>query len=323
MGIIDSLSAGYRLVGRRVELLLIPLLLDLLLWLSPRLSIAGLMERLSDFYARAVTLAQLPEGSEELTQMTRESLHLLGESVNLLAGLVSSSLLHVPLLTASVALPASERVVQIGSGWGALGLWLLFGLVGLWLGVFYLELLARVVPLGATAKPADLGALLRNTGRHFWRITAFILVAGIVFFVVLIPFSMVVGLALMIAAGIGTLLFAMLGGILFVALIYLHFVAAAIVLDDLSVMRAIEGSIRIVRSNFFSVLGFVFLVFVIGAGIGALLAGVAEWQPAGTLAAILLNAYVGTGLAMALLVFYRSRVLRAAQPATAQDMTLG
>ena len=303
--------------------MVVPLLLDLLLWLSPRLGIASLTERLADFYAQAVAVAQLPEGSETLTEVTSETMHLLGESVNLLMGLASSSLLHVPLLAATVALPASERVVQIESGWAALALWLLFGLGGLWLGVLYLELLARVVPLGGTAKPATLAALLRNTGRHFLRFAGFVLVAWMLFFAVLIPFSMVVGLALMIAPTMGTLLFAMLGGLIFVVLIYLYFVAAAIVLDDLAVMQAIGGSIRIVRTNFFSVLGFVFLVFVIGAGIGALLANVAEWQPAGTLAAILLNTYVGTGLAMALLVFYRSRVLLAVQPAAAQDMTLG
>ncbi len=35
LGVIDSLSAGYRFLGRRLELLLIPVALDILLWLGP------------------------------------------------------------------------------------------------------------------------------------------------------------------------------------------------------------------------------------------------------------------------------------------------
>ena len=44
MSVIDSVSAGFRFLGKRVELLLIPVILDLFLWLSPRLSIAPLIQ---------------------------------------------------------------------------------------------------------------------------------------------------------------------------------------------------------------------------------------------------------------------------------------
>ena len=51
-----------------------------------------------------------------------------------------------------------------------------------------------------------------------------------------------------------------------------------------------------------------FLSFI-GLGIALLLIPLSNTTPWGALAAIVINAYIGTGLAMALLVFYRSRVV--------------
>ena len=50
MSIIDSISTGYRFVSQRPALLLLPLLLDALLWVLPRWSISPLLARLADFY---------------------------------------------------------------------------------------------------------------------------------------------------------------------------------------------------------------------------------------------------------------------------------
>ena len=49
---------------------------------------------------------------------------------------------------------------------------------------------------------------------------------------------------------------------------------------------------------------------LIGLGFALLLAQVANLAMGGTLVAIVINAYIGTGLSMALLVFYRSRVIK-------------
>ena len=48
MGIIDSVSDGYVTVNRRFEILLIPVILDLYLWLGPKLSVAGLIRQVAD-----------------------------------------------------------------------------------------------------------------------------------------------------------------------------------------------------------------------------------------------------------------------------------
>jgi hypothetical protein len=64
-----------------------------------------------------------------------------------------------------------------------------------------------------------------------------------------------------------------------------------------------------VHHHFFPTLGFIALSTLIGLGISLLLlelSSLALWAVA---PAIVLNAYIGTGLAMALLIFYRTRYL--------------
>ena len=111
MGIIDSLSAGYRFLFRRPQLLLIPVLLDLFLWLMPRLSIATLSSRLAAFYDEAAAAEEMPPDVVELFNQLSQMLTMWGESSNLLNLLVNSLLLHVPsMMTVRQPLPDSAVV---------------------------------------------------------------------------------------------------------------------------------------------------------------------------------------------------------------------
>ncbi len=319
MGIIDSLSAGYRFVGRKLYLLAIPVLLDLLLWLAPRFSIAPLLERLATFYSDTMTAAGEQAGAQltanlgdipQMAQMTAAGMRVFGEVFNLLTALVSSTFMHVPSLVAAWALPsAGGAAIDFANAWLALAIWLVLALVGLFVGVLFTELLAAALPLGVSPKPQGAGELLRATVRHWGRVLRFVLALALLLLMLFIPYTLIMGFLLLLlptlAFGVAALSF----GILFVLFVYLYFVTVAIVLDDLRVRAAIGASLTLVRANMLRVIGFIVLINVISIGIGLLLNNLAAIQPAGTLAAILLNAYIGTGLAMALLVFYRSRLI--------------
>ena len=67
-GIIDSLGIGFSLVARRPILLVIPLLLDLFLWLGPRLSISTIASELA---------LQLPTSVGETTEDREYSLDVV------------------------------------------------------------------------------------------------------------------------------------------------------------------------------------------------------------------------------------------------------
>ena len=81
-------------------------------------------------------------------------------------------------------------------------------------------------------------------------------------------------------------------------------------LDKLSIREGIAHSVMLVRNNFGATLFFILLTNLIAVGFSIILSSIGRAAPVGTVTAILVNAYIGTGLAMALLVFYRTRWLK-------------
>ena len=316
MGVIDSLSAGYRFVGRRLELLLIPVALDLLLWLGPRFSIAPLSERLAGFYAEAAAMEGIPPDIAAMTAQVSEMLAEAGRNSNLMEILVSSSLLHVPSLLAAIGPVADVWVLEIDNPFVAATLAGVLGVLGLLLGVVYMNLLARRLPLGGGAKPDTVSGFARTVLRHWLMVLLFILMVGVLLIAGTVPVVLGTTLLTLLSPALGSLLVFLYSGSVMVLFFYLYFVAAAVVLDNLPLHSAVAQSFLIVRKNFWATVAFIALTTVITVGIALIMRQFTAYSFIGTAAAIVFNAYIGSGLAMALLVFYRTRLLRAA---TAED----
>jgi hypothetical protein len=310
LGVIDSLSAGYRLLWRRWELLLVPILLDVLLWLGPRLSVAPLFARLADFYRMAGEMQELPADIAVLNERAAELLALSGEQSNLLTSLANGSLFHVPSLLATLGPVSGGMILEIGSAWTALGLFLLFGALGMLIGVAYLNLLAIKLPLGTAPKAQSVTQFLQRVIRHWLWAMLFVVLAAILVAVGTIPATLGVTLLTLLSPALGQVLMFLFMGGLFILFFYLYFVTAALVVDNLPLYGAVVRSYQVVRHNFWATLGLVLLTNLITAGIALLFRGLTDLAPIGVLAAIVIYAYIGSGLAMALLVFYRTRVLR-------------
>jgi hypothetical protein len=124
--------------------------------------------------------------------------------------------------------------------------------------------------------------------------------------------SLGIGILTLLSPTIGAIAVPFFGGLVLLLFFYLYFVTAGLVLDDLPVHRAMMQSFRLVRNNFWATLGFVIVTNLITIGITLILNRLVEAQPVGLVLAVGINAYIGSGLAMALLVFYRTRILRAA-----------
>ncbi len=309
MSVIDSLSTGFRVVGWRVDLLVIPLLLDLLVWLAPRFSIAPLFERLSAFYVQAATQQGMPVEMSSMVQQFSEFINQSGKSSNLLDVLANNLWLHMPsLLTILSPLPG-VAFLPIGNLLVALLLFLLLGLLGLLLGVIYLTRLARHLPIGVGDKQAVGHGLTSNIVQNWLRIVGFLLLTTFSLAVIYIPTSLLISFVLLFAPGVGYFLLFLLSSVSMLFVFYLYFVPVGLVLDNIGLFNAVRQSIRLARNNFWSTLGLLVLTLVITNGMGLLLARLAQWQPLGTFTAVAINAYLGTGLAMALLVFYRTRLL--------------
>jgi hypothetical protein len=310
LGVIDSLSAGYRFVGKRLELLLAPILLDLLFWIGPRLSIAPLLQRAATFYTEASAVEGMPADMAQMSSQMATLLSESGKNSNLLAVLANSSLLHVPSLLAAIG-PLNERaVIEVQSPLAAFLLFVGFGLLGVLVGVVYMNMLARTLPIGDAPKPTSFGAFVGMVLRHWLIVLLYVALVVVALIIGSIPVTLATALLSLISPFIGSLIFVLLSGTILVLFFYLYFVTAAVVVDNLPAHRAIVQSFVLVRNNFWATLGFVLLYNVITLGFAFIMASLAAMTPWGTLVAILLYAYIGSGLTMALLVFYRTRILK-------------
>lgn len=306
--VIDCLSAGYRFLGWRIELLVIPLLLDFVLWLGPRFGVAPIFDGLAAIYS---TTAGLEDVTPDMAMMLDEfaaSVREMGQYTNLADALVSGALFHVPSL-GPVGTSPTAAVITIDNPLLALLLWVTFGLVGILLGVVYLGLLARRLPIGGMAH-VDLGGFLAASLWHWLRAIGFILLVLVLLMMVYIPLAFGISIVMLFSPAAGSAAAAGAGGLVLVFFFYLYFAIAAIVMDNLGVWPAVVRSISLVRANFWATLGFILVSGLIGLGISVLLAQAAQSNVWLHVAAIVVNAYIGTGLALAFLVFYRSRLLK-------------
>ena len=342
LGVIGCLAAGFEVLSRNLWLMVLPVLLDLLLWLGPQLSIAPLLQRFNAF------LVAQPTPDPATARQVEQAVQMLGpfgEQFDLLSLLSTLPLLNVPTLLARHApgtvLPLSEpRVLLVTSALALVGWGILLLLVGLVLGFLYLNSLAHQVSLmcspdeqesGEAEGPALSGVegaeqivgvssgvlsrelqlsstevLSRAVGKliRVFLFAAGLLMNGMVFASL---WMLVVGVLLTIAQPLGLLVWALgigLGG--YVAL-HLLFVVPGVVLGGRGLLRAIWESIVLIHTQFPSVVGLLVLVIVIYEGLGYV------WSlPSGDswllLIGILGNGCIATGLTAATFVFYQERL---------------
>lgn len=287
---------------------MIPVALDLVLWMAPRFSVEKMAGELARWYRTMSTMEGMPPDAALLTQQVADALELFGEHFNLLSAVVSTSLLHVPSLLVGSTYSSPLPAIEVETPGEALVFWLLFSLIGLLIGVVYLGMLARRLPIGALAG-ASIRALAGRMMQHWLQVIAFIVLVALLFLTIYLPLSVGIGFLTLFSPALGSFIAMASGALSLIIFFYLYFATAAIVMDNLSALAAIRRSVSIVHQHFFPTLGFIALSTLIGLGISLLLlqlSSLASWAVA---PAIFMNAYIGTGLAMALLIFYRTRYL--------------
>ena len=307
MGIIDTLSAGFEVVRRKPWLILLPIALDVGLWIAPKLSILSLIRSL--IREAIISVAAYPAMASNLREAGR-SLEQLAGNFNL-AALLSSAYLGMPglLVSGTSFFGWSRQAIEVTGGLAFIALAMGLSLVGLFIGAAYLGPIAQEVRDGE----ADWPGLIRRLPRYWLRLigSSLLILFALTFFT--FPLAMMLGLFGLFSQGLASIIMG-LGwfAVLWVAL-YLAFVPEAIIFGNDGVLQAVGHSIGIVRMNFWSTLGLLVLVNVIMTGLMLIWERLSISAP-GALVAIAANAYVGTGLTAAVFIFYRER-LRAWQQA--------
>lgn len=312
MPVVEVLSSGFAVINRRLWLILVPLFLDFLLWLGPQVTAPPLASRGVEFYNQLVAATPLsyrpsPEVMQEQYAQVQSTLQGLGQ-VNLLRLLVTPlvfDLLAAPLpsliATAStaVASPTAFYWGTIGDLRSLLALWLGLATASYLLASLYLSAIARAIK---DSSQPWLGEALRG-----WRklgLFALLVLAGAL--ILGLPLMLLLSLVGLAVPEVASLLEMGLMVGMAVLLIGLFFVVPAFFIAEAGVLKAIGQSWHLVRHRLRASLGLIALVTIIQWGV-SLAWGPLLGHPAGVLVAMAGNAYIATGLAAAVMIFFREK----------------
>lgn len=311
--VVDIISEAYSTLYRSWWVLLVPIFINLLLWLVPGVSLAPLYEQFSALVQDSVT-----SDTAEMQELRAQTLGLLAQLalddvrpqfawLNIVpyaiygfrAAGASADALGLPFL---VAVPA---VVTPPQGWfihnaGELFILIIVAnLVGLFASATYLFLVSNAshhLPF-----TFDIAHVLRIGSTLV--LYVLLLAAGVV--ILLVPLSIFTFLLLNINPAFGAFVIFLGSGVWLWVGIYLGFTREFIVLDQAGPVKAIQQSFRMVRRLFWRVLFMQFVIFVIVAGSGVIFAGFVTTQ-FGQIVIVGISAYLNSGLAVARMTFVRN-----------------
>jgi len=248
-GLIDAVSAGYVALNRRLWVVMIPIVLDLYLWLGTRLSLAPLICSLSDRAASAPAqvLPDIAQPATLVQNLQQADLRVLPVWINFVPLLLPEFLL--PPVGEQAAL-SGTRVVPVTNWWVVVGAALVINQVTLLVSSLFLSL-----PAGAMAGAGD--HLLSHLRRMFniaGRIGSFLLVLFGLGLLLGMPFLVFTALVVSLIPGTLPAVAFAWSIALFWVRVYTSFGIEAILMSDVGPLRAIYNSVHIVRHNLLSLL---------------------------------------------------------------------
>ena len=327
-GVNQTIAEALSLVLARPLLMIVPLLIDLVLWLSWQVSPKPFTNWLSG--------EMISNGGDDGPTVAREILEF-GERarVNDLAAAMIPSLFgglpkdSIVSLLLSVFTPGLTRGVDrahLFDSWDSGLLSTLTPQNGF--GVFFIAIVLLAVstvfavlfrvPQARAIREESMafGAVIRDMAESWWRLALLIALVVGVFTVIVLPIVLV--LAVLYLIGINLVALLVLGLFIFggMAAIYTFFAIDAVILYRAGPIQGISLSFAVVRENFGPTFRFVVVSLLIGTGVLRVWDVLIE-NPPGIVIALVANAFFGTGLSIASMMFFRDR-FRQLEPTVAR-----
>ncbi len=318
LGVIGSVKAGFELVGRRLWLIALPILLDLLLWLGPQVSLAPLMERvIRMIQSQAVSNSLMAEQTAQAIQ----TLEMIGEQLDIISLLSTIPLLNLPSLLAwrlseSISPLGELTVLQVSNFSAMLGWIILLAPIGLLLGFLYTNSMAHRVRELRAPNNAD-----KDRNEHLdlshdvVRTNMGKLLRIFLFAFGLLVFGGLSGGVWAVFVGILTLISPLLGIVVWIAGLgvgiylglHLMFVIPGLLVGERGLWQATWESFVLMKVQSPSILGLIVLILIIYKGLGVVwsLPVLDSWS---LLIGILGHSCVASGLTAATFVFYQERI---------------
>jgi hypothetical protein len=292
--IVDLIAEGLSLALMRPWLLLMPILLDVALWIGVRIQPAALMNSMISLIEDA-SISDADEVVTTLQDLSTSNMTQLGALFvpSMLVGTGNTDVYQ--LVDQRVWNPGSGVVVLL-----AIALIVLAALVSM----VYTVPIANAVVGRKLGVSGNAGLILRSWARML----LFIALCIGALMIVVVPTAIISAIFPPLLALFSS--FLLIGAI--AALLLLYFVFDAIVIADVGPIRATKLSVEIVRRNLRAVLGLVLATLLLTTGIPEIANSLLGSLP-GLIVAVLLQALIATGAAAASMLFFVDR-LRQLQP---------
>lgn len=315
--IIDTLSAGYVALNRRLWIVLIPIVVNLYFVFGAPVTIVPIIEQLRSLIATSQQIAAqdgstVPPGlqlNESIEHVDMRQpllwLHMLPLlERNAVLGQMNTDFAVTISADTSMVHNDSGDAIVVGNVLSLLVVFVALNLAGLLLSGLFLQQVVQAVSV--TQRVGTGRAQVIQWAQLVGRILLWAALITLALLVVSVPFFIVATIAALVVPPVSALIFLLWVVALFWARIYIGFAIEAMAMDGVGPLRAIGNSFSLVRRNFFATLGFLILLGVIGAGLGLV------WQQIssttlGVVFACVASAYIGSGLAAARMLFYRQR----------------
>jgi hypothetical protein len=290
--LLKTIAAGFEQVTSHLWLALLPVLLDVLYWLGPRLSMQVILER------NLLLLADEPATAE-----LREMLLGLAPRTNLLNSL-TFPIIGVPSLIAGPTpdrTPIYTPITEVDTVWVWLTLFVLFSAIGLLLTGLYFALIADALDRG-TSTPRLMGRFIKGT----IHLTGLVLAVMVLLFVIVMVFLPVLLLSSVVSQTVASLV-AVLGAVAALWLfIYLAFSVHDIYLNGSPFWLAMWNSGRLVQRFLLPTILLLAVIYGINSVFDLLwqLAENGTWL---TLMSVIGHGFISTSLVAATFLYYQDR----------------
>ena len=293
-GIIATLVAGFELATSQIWLVAFPVVLDLFLWIGPRLRITELVAELVEALSGEPEIAELVDIIVDV-----------GPQTNLFT-LLSFPIIGIPTLIGRLIpeqTPTRPVSYEVGDEYAYTLIVVVLSLIGIGLTALYLYLIGRVIKEGSEIERQTFSENLRSIFVAFLRLLGFIIVFSVILMFLAIPLLPVAFILGMINSNlfVGVMLVAFI-----VVAAYLSLAIPGIVMNNRPIFMAIRESIKLVIKNLMTTLNLLVIVFLIAIGTN-LLWHLPEFGSWFTIVGILGHAFISTALATAIFIYYRDR----------------
>ncbi len=300
--LIASLRAGFDTVASHIGLIILPMLVDLFIWLGPHVSLKTILQPLIGEFDNlpgmdSPDMATLLRYSHDLWQSIADQLNLASVLRTYPVGVPSLMAGQLPQQT-PIGAPS---VINLGSLSGVVGWWLFFVVAGLVLGSLYFDAVAR--SLSRDKRALSIPGIAWDAGQAIFLSMACL----VLLLAVSIPATVLLTVLAMISPAVAQIGVLLISVMLVWVMVPLVFSPHGIFVYHQNVLSSMLTSVRLVRYTLPATGLFFLSVIVLSQGLDLLwvVPPADSWL---SLVAIGGHAFITTSLLAASFVFYRDGV---------------